>query len=375
MRLSAIVMGLCLASWALLAPPSMADIAAYNAAMLAGDYRAASTEAKAIWPGFDKTRSDTAVIAREFGFASYMAGDYAAARDFGLFLKSEGARLPTPDDQPATSAVLLAVAQFRLDPRPSRDALFEALSSRAAAPGVDSISVLAAELLYRSDWAMHAMPAAIRSSQTAATLLSRAGPGLKPRVNLATLTGAAADFLDGPTRDDFGHLADIHDIIVADLDATTEPRARQALVEQMFQARAWVAAATAWFASQDQVGSHIARGPRDRELRTPRTPVFTDSAASTRPLCAGRMDTANFEYPLSALFRGAMGAVIIRFTTDETGAVTNARILASVPAEVFAEALVAASPRFRWRPERSADRSACTLATTDKVMTFQFVVG
>src|SRR5262249_37719222 len=127
---------------------------AYNAAVKAGDYKAAAVEAKGIWPTFDKTAQNTAEVAREFGFASYVAGDYAQAREFGQFLKDKGASLPKPDDEPASSGVLLAAADYKLDAKPAaREALFAALTARAAQPGTDNITLMAAESLYLGDWA------------------------------------------------------------------------------------------------------------------------------------------------------------------------------------------------------------------------------
>ena len=62
--------------------PAMADIKAFNAAVKAGNYKQAAVEAKSVWATWDRQDRDTAVMAREFGFVSYVAGDFAAARDF-----------------------------------------------------------------------------------------------------------------------------------------------------------------------------------------------------------------------------------------------------------------------------------------------------
>ena len=62
-----------------------ADIAAFNNRDEAGDFKAASSEAAATWPTLDKNRDDIEVIAREFGFAAYMAGDYPAALNLAEF--------------------------------------------------------------------------------------------------------------------------------------------------------------------------------------------------------------------------------------------------------------------------------------------------
>ena len=61
-----------LASWflALLTGAAFADIGAFNAAVKAGDYKTAASEAKVIWAGWNHADPDTAVVAREFGFAS-----------------------------------------------------------------------------------------------------------------------------------------------------------------------------------------------------------------------------------------------------------------------------------------------------------------
>src|SRR6185503_11214122 len=85
------------ASLALFAFPAFADMKAFNAAVKAGDYKTAAAEAKATWPTWNKSDPDTATVAREFGFVSYVAGDFAAAREYGAFLKEQGATLSKPD--------------------------------------------------------------------------------------------------------------------------------------------------------------------------------------------------------------------------------------------------------------------------------------
>src|SRR4029077_4732879 len=101
------------------APPSFADMKAYNAAVKAGDYKAAAEEAKSVWPSWDKSQPETATVAREFGFAALIAGDNSSARDFGRFLTEKGASLPTPDDQPLVSAVLFRSADYKITHQPA----------------------------------------------------------------------------------------------------------------------------------------------------------------------------------------------------------------------------------------------------------------
>lgn len=68
---------------AVLAGPARADIKSFNAAMQKGDYKAAAAEAASTWPTLNKSRDDLAIIAREVGFAAYLAGDFAAAKTYG----------------------------------------------------------------------------------------------------------------------------------------------------------------------------------------------------------------------------------------------------------------------------------------------------
>jgi hypothetical protein len=100
-------------AWAFVAcAPAFADVKAYNAAVKAGDYKTAAAEAETIWQTWDKQSPDTALMAREFGFAALVSGRNDLAQTFGAFLVQQGKLLHTPDDQPATSAVLKAVADF-----------------------------------------------------------------------------------------------------------------------------------------------------------------------------------------------------------------------------------------------------------------------
>lgn len=143
---------LALALAAALAAPAFGDIKAFNAAVKAGDYKKAAIEAKATWEAWNKSDPDTAVVAREIGFASYMAGDFATARIFGEFLRDNGARLPTPDSQPALSWVLLTASNYRLEANgKTRQALLDTLKAREKLAGIDMQSVLAAEAMYRGD--------------------------------------------------------------------------------------------------------------------------------------------------------------------------------------------------------------------------------
>ncbi len=349
-----------------------ADINAYNQAVKAGDYKTAAAEAKAVWSTFDKTSPATASVAREFGFSSYVAGDYAAAHDYGTFLKENGAKLPTPDDQPVISAVLLAAADYRLNPKSDRDGLASALEARVAAPGLDNISVLASEALYHGDWNEGAWLHAKKSTELAENLLDRGGGRFRARYDAAKIANAAAEFLASPAPRDYDLMVDVHNSIVADVDQASNEKAREALGREMYHSGAWANAIWAYVRSfATQTGSNIPVGVSEKNLDNPKSAIFPD-IPDPRPICQGRIDLDNFPYPGIAEFRGVPGAVTLKLDMDDSGAVTHAEALASVPADVFADALVKASPTFHWKLKEGENLKTCRMRRTNYVFTVIF---
>ena len=156
-----------------------AGIPEFNDAMRRGDIQAASVEAVDTWESWDKTHPDTALMAREFGFVSMLAGNYEAARDFARFLADQGAHLPKPDDFPLTSAVLLWAAEYKLSGSAEmRDALAVSLRQRAEIEGVDLITAAGAEALYSGDWVTGDWERLIESAGLAVELMALGKPVL-----------------------------------------------------------------------------------------------------------------------------------------------------------------------------------------------------
>jgi hypothetical protein len=362
-----------LATVLILATPSFADMKSFNAAVKAGDYKTAAAEAKTVWASWDKTRDDTATVAREFGFAAYVAGDYAAARDFGQFLKDSGAGLAKPDDQPATSAVLLAAANYRLAANDAtRQALVAALKAREAAPGLDNVSVLASESLYRADWANTAWDKAVESAGLAMRLLGRGGAQLAHRAMEARATAAAAGFLFGRDRNDYEQLADAHDAIIDAIDAATDPNKRAALVPLKFQTEAWTLAVHSFFDSSEKIGSNIRKDLKWRELKVAKAPLL-EADDSTWPRCT-KVDVGRLQYPGSAMFSGLSGAVIMSLSFNGRGELSEWRVLGAVPERHFAEAIEKAAPNFRLSRDNK-DPVGCRLEVKNLVFRFIFRIG
>jgi hypothetical protein len=363
----AIALGAALA----LATPAFADIKAFNTAVQKGDYKTAAAEAKTIWPTWNKTDPDTATVAREFGFISYAAGDYVAARDYGQFLKDQGASLTKPDDQPDTSAVLLAAASYRLGANAdTRRDLVAALKTRLTLDGIDNVSVLAAEALYRTDWASSAWIKAVESGTLAADLLGRGGEQLAPRAMEARVTAAAAGFLNAPDKRDYDAMADAHDAVIDAIDAATDPKKRATMRSLKYLTQAWATSIATYLDSSTKIGSNIPKTAKWRELKESKTPLFESGVTEGAP-CRGQIDATGLAYPPSAEFKGMIGTVIMKYDFDREGRVTGSEILASAPAKHFAETVLQASPGIRLMRTKE-DPAACGLAIRSRVVVFVF---
>ena len=352
---------------------ALADISAFNAAVKAGDFKTASVEAKGVWATWNPSDPDTATVAREFGFASYVAGDFAAARDYGQFLRDKGGTLAKPDDQPATSRVLHTAANFRLAATDAtRKDLSDALQAREAAPGVDSISLLAAEALYKADWAAGRWDEVNASGMSAYRIISRGGDAVSVRALEAQTTAAAGAFLSRRDKDDYDTMVDAHDAIIEAVDTATDPKRRAALVTLSFTARAWAHSILSALNTSSQTGSLIPIKAKYREMRYPERGYFdSDGSSSPGNACDIEVNTNAFTYPRSALYKGMVGTVLMRFDLDEEGRVVDAETLAAVPARQFSAAVMDAVPKIRFT-RISGSSSNCTIARKNYIFTLMF---
>lgn len=357
----------------LLAGPALADMKAFNEAVKAGNYKVASAEAKTTWQTWDKSDRDTAIVAREFGFAAYVAGDFAAAKEYGQFLKDNGATLATPDDQPEVSKVLLAVANYRLDANVgTRQALFEALKAREPRPGLDMQSVLASEALYRGDWGTGNWGAAVESAALADRLMGRGGDQLLARALDARATSAVAGFMGGRDKEDYAKIVQAHNDVVGAIDVALNPRHKASLIPLKFRLEAWAISVEAVFKASQQTGSLISKDVKTLELRQLQNAPFDDMQAGPDP-CMGDMDISQLRYPQSASFRGMVGTVIMRYTSDAEGRITKPEILAAVPVAQFAESVEKAASTFRLKRAKE-DSKTCSLAGTSRLLRISFYI-
>ena len=368
---------------ALLASASFADLKAFNEAVRAGDFKTAASEAELTWKTWDTSDEQTALLAREFGFAALVSGRYDLARQFGEFLVQKGATLPTPDDLPAVSAVFFRVADLKLkDGGAERQALREALNARNAASGLDMTSVLSWEALYIADWNAGDLENAEADSSEAAEFFKRQST-LVHRQREAEIVKAAASFLRGRSRitkgrNDFHDaIADVHDAIVSDINAATLPNARDALFEAKWKAEAWALAIASYLdSSYTQIGSSISTAREPRRLLQPQFAQHPeDPAVAQQPLCEGKFDGRKLVYPSNKQYQGLVGSVIARMETDASGKVIHTEVLAAVPLKSFSDQVVRTMNTWSYKPAKGVDTSSCRLNSHNHTFRVIFRIG
>jgi TonB family protein len=363
------------AAIALMAPAAFADIKAFNTAVQKGDYKTAAAEARTIWPGWNKADPDTATVAREFGFISYAAGDYAAARDYGQFLKDQGASLAKPDDQPETSAVLLAASEYQLAANAgTRKQLFDALTARAAEPGFDNISYLAAESLLARDLADGDWKRAEESARVAGRLTATGGAAFESEQWKYRMYAAAAHYLRNSSRDAYQEIIGVHEGLVAAIDNAPSDAAAAKLAPIFWQARAWRSSMRSHIrSSYMQLNRRSQDEKQDLAVKHPSRPTVVPAETPENTPCPTKLDFKHPpKYPSSALFRGFVGTVIVKVDVDASGKPSNASTLAAIPQATFSDAVMKMIGEMTIKPDKGYDASGCSLERKDRFIEFAF---
>lgn len=361
-----------------LAMPAVAGIREYNAAVAAGDYDTAATEAAAIWSTYDKTRADTAVIAREFAWTSMLADEPEKARVYASFLVQGGAHLATPDDDPLMSKLLLEWTYLG-DGSSSerRHTVSTALNAWAGGnSGASRIAPFVAGRLYGAAWAAGNWRDVVRDAALAETLAARLGAEGVALQYQAIVDGAAADFMQSPDEDGWLKLADGWDELFTRLEPPRPGHGVDlgALEDIYWRGQAWMLAMEAYFErgrdsmntpmAHKRAGTLIANRRETLKGRCGDQPCPPTTVTDGQTQCpATWIQEPALRYPQSAVFRGMMGATILQLTTDEAGKVTASNVLAAVPTEVFPDA--ATRTISQWRVTSRAPAGAdCTLSGT-----------
>lgn len=359
-----------------LSAPAWADIRTFNAAVQAGDYRGATSEAKATWPTIDRAAPDAAVVAREFGWVAMLAGEPAAALEYTRFLVDEGPRLTHPDQSPAVSRVLHDWASLEAaSSAASRAKLLASLQARAMVAGRDLISARAAQALQAEAWGLSDWETAERAAALAVRFIGELGETTSPAMFEARRNQAVANFIRTKSPQAYDAIydvaAEVHDSMMF---ATAGP-ARERLGREYFAATAWGDAA---------YGALVAsrRPPPDRRLSinagrtTPAELLYPAPGEAGLPRCkialARGAKTPGF--PFVSKFKDFGGSVTFALELAANGTFTNPKLLAAAPHADFVKATEDVMDTWRWKLDGSLKPPFCRMPQVH-ILTFEFVLG
>lgn len=367
----AAIVSIALASQALIGP-AFADIASFNAAVKAADFKRAAAEAAATWPQLDKSREDIALIAREFGFAAFMAQDFPAAKTYSEFSTRRAA--PGPDG--ALSTVLLRLSEHRIKSSPAtRENLNQALSARREFPGFDVISFLGAESLIAYDLERGKWKNAQASTALAMGMSGSGGPAYLFQHRRFSLYSAISDYRVSEEPVVYDQLTELRRNMIEDIDAAASEEAARRFVPLYWEATAW----------QETINAHLhAIGKKIGSECCEAEMLNTDGTERRKRLlhqhalfdsCQRRMVLRPHPtYPDSALYRGFVGSVVLQVDIDASGKAINPEVLAAVPEKYFGKSAVDSVKNMKFEKSAMWNDASCSMTETGHVVIFKFMI-
>ena len=350
--------------------PAFADIKSFNAAMQAKDYRKAAAEAATTWSTLDKGRADLPIIANEFGFAALMATDFESARTFAT-----AALAGNGDNAFRMGAeLLLRLSEFKLAPSgATRDKLQTALEASATLPGIDLVSYIGVNALVTYDVESDSWRAAQVSAALGENLTGR-GKG-KPTVENLTfgLIRASARYAINRNMESYDDLVALNAKVFDAIEGAATDEEAAKFEPVYWQLRAWEYSAEAQLKSNQD----FRRFKADNTDAPPK--LVRAARLNLQPPPPGSCKlgpptlSKPIAYPPGALENGVAGAVVVKVDVEESGAITNMRVLAAVPQRYFGDAVVKAADRIKFTKAPDAP-SGCTLVQKDKVFNYIFSI-
>ncbi len=379
MRVSGVLRGLALAiGMCALAASAAADIKSFNAAMGKRDYKAAAAEAASAWPGLDKSRKDLAVIAREFGFAAYLSGDFVGAKTYG---EAASAASRTAGEEPALqigSDLLWRLAEHRIKPNgDTRRALFTLLQSRVAHPGIDLITYLSADAVAAYDFDKGFWRDAVASAGLG-DRLTVDWPGYQDTNFRFALIGAAATYMAERDTDAYRNMGQLQRRILTAIGAAPAGSDISQIEEVYYEAMAWTNTLSTHLHNlrklrdKDEIAEEWAayyKSPEYLAAASRITPALPEGACVVSPM----ENTDLPDYPATAEYAGMVGTIILKLDVDEAGRAYNPRLVAAVPLKHFGDAALKGANKIRYA-KRDGSPPGCTLAQKDKILTIQFTM-
>ena len=284
--------------------------------------------------------------------------------------------LPTfaDDAAPDSSAVEAAHAAWSAKAnKKTRKALDEALDAYDGPP--TTATVLAHLARVKADGANGRASALRSSAQAAANHLEHAKDQLPQQYLELRYMAAASLFNHRQKPEAIKEMAHVQG--EAYLYKESSERDDAAFRDLHNNSRAWIMAMEAFFdtrgkarpKSQD-IEAILASYGADTETINAKAregeTLDPDTGEQRLPFCKGGLEmTPRLKYPKSALYKGMVGAVIFEFDQDETGAIINPRVIASVPDEGFKEKALKTVKRWSYKAdENETPGETCRLDRT-----------
>jgi len=352
--------------------PAHADIKAFNAAVTAGDFKAASAAAAETWPALDKAAPDIAVTAREFAWVSMLAGDPARAQAYTGFLVARASALGPGDPSQVTWRVLDAWAAFAVRPaRETRKALADALAARAAIPGKDLISLRAAQALFKDEWDGGRWSEAAAAGDLGAHIAKDFGQAYLDVAYHLEMGSIAATFADRVAADPALRMKELAKRAYVDALSTTSEKLKERLTIAFFTIDAWAEVTNLVLVQDGKKG--IPPDKPDTTISSRLTPAPGDPAL---PECqiVRAASTKQPKYPTGLSFRGWPGFATYRLKVAQDGRFTEIKLMGAAPNSDFASATDKVINDWRWQFAGTARPPACRMPVY-YYLAFQFGAG
>ncbi|HVY88335.1 MAG TPA: hypothetical protein VG942_05665 [Hyphomonadaceae bacterium] len=339
------------------AGPAAADIAAFNAAVKAGDYKAAAAAAADTWPTLKQSDPQIAIVAREFAWATMLAGDPKSAKTYAGFLIQPPQELGPRDPTPAVSKVLNAWIDYAIKPtKEARAALIGALIARAGTPGRDLISVRAAQALVSDNLADGRWQEAAEAASTGMSIVSGFGGDMSDTGLAFELDSLSASFVANPAVPAAMQLRQLTDRVLDAALAAKDPDLHDRLTRIFYSAKAWAEVSTSQLTqNRKTIEPYQSRNPGDKLTPAPGDASLPACEISRAP--GGRTPA----FPAAGKFSGWPGFATYRLKVAPDGRFTDAQVIGIAPHEEFGATAGKALEDWRWTFKTAVRPPSCRM--------------
>jgi hypothetical protein len=356
---------------------AQADVAAFNSAVEAGDYRGASLVAAETWPTVDRASPEAVAIAREFGWIAMLADEPSTALSYARFLLEQGQALAHPDSTPTVSRVLFDWASLSIAVSPqARTRLMGSLNARAAVAGRDLISARAAQVLHTEAWKAGDWAQASQAAELAIRFLDEVGAAQSPARFEMRRGMAAAAFMRAKSGEAYNAVYDVVEELHNLIAATPEGSIRDRLAGEYFAAAAWGDAMYSALGERGQRNVPDRRATAGANRKAIGELLYPAPGDVSLPRCRIAL-ARNFKqpgFPYQARFKDFGGVVVYALDVEPNGAFSEPRLLVSAPHEGVAQAVEDVISTWRWRIDGGAQPPGCRMPETH-ILTFEFALG